>query len=248
MVRATPTDEELLGNLPHLALAWNSPLSASHADRLLDRLELSHATRILDLGCGWGELLLRALARAPGLSGIGIERHRLHLERANDAAVARGLSSRVTFLDADLLDYEGAADRAICVGADHAWGGPGAALSRLLRHVTPSGKMLFGSGFWAQPPSAGWVEMFGDLPPSQGALVSLAQSAGWTVESTEAADLDEWDDFEATWIRDLDDIAAREGGSALGKQARRMATRRRAEYRDGYRGVLAFAYLVLTTA
>ena len=45
-------------------MRWNMPLSAEHADLLLDRLDLRPGQRIADLGCGWGELLLLAVARA----------------------------------------------------------------------------------------------------------------------------------------------------------------------------------------
>jgi Mycolic acid cyclopropane synthetase len=35
-------------------MRWNTPLSAEHADLLMDRLELRPGLRIADLGCGWG--------------------------------------------------------------------------------------------------------------------------------------------------------------------------------------------------
>ncbi|MEU4401729.1 SAM-dependent methyltransferase, partial [Micromonospora orduensis] len=49
-------------------MRWNTPLSEEHAALLLRRLDVRPGARVLDLGCGWGELLLRAVA-AGGVSG-----------------------------------------------------------------------------------------------------------------------------------------------------------------------------------
>jgi SAM-dependent methyltransferase len=241
------TDEEFLQGLPHLQLTWNTPLSDAHADRLLTSLQLSRGTRIVDLGCGKAELLLRALARAPELTGEGVDEDAAQLERAGTNAKARGLTGRVRFVHGDLLEYSGTADRMVCIGADHAWGGVGAALAALRSSIPVGGLLLFGCGYWARAPSPPLVEMFGALPPSFEALLSLARSSDWKVWSADSADLEEWDDFETTWRQDLDEFASREPSTALGTQALRLARQRRDEYEQGYRGVLGFAYLTLST-
>ena len=47
-------------------LDFNSPLSAARAAGLVDRLGRSGPATVLDLGCGWGELMLQVLAAVPG--------------------------------------------------------------------------------------------------------------------------------------------------------------------------------------
>ena len=42
----------------YAGMRWNTPLPVDHAELLLDRLELEPGADVLDLGCGWGELLL----------------------------------------------------------------------------------------------------------------------------------------------------------------------------------------------
>ncbi len=44
----------------------NTPPSPEHAELLLDRTELRSGQRLLDLVCGWGELLLGAGQAAHG--------------------------------------------------------------------------------------------------------------------------------------------------------------------------------------
>jgi cyclopropane fatty-acyl-phospholipid synthase-like methyltransferase len=238
-------DDQLLRALPHLQLTWNTPLSIAHADRLLATLKPAPDACLVDLGCGWGGLLLRALANSPTSTGEGIDQNAAHLDRARWSAQTQGLGQRVRFVLGDIVQYRGKRDRVICIGADHAWGSASAALSRLRPRVEPEGRLLFGCGFWTRPPSPKLTDMFGNLPPSLEAVQESAESSGWTVISTDSASTDEWDEFESTWNQDLNEIAKREPHTPGGLRAGRLAKERREEYERGYRGVLGFAYLIL---
>ena len=61
------TDDDLP---PRFArLAFHGPLSEARAARLVARLTRTAPATVLDLGCGWGELMLRILAAVPGAAG-----------------------------------------------------------------------------------------------------------------------------------------------------------------------------------
>ncbi len=69
----SPSD---LDQARYAAMRWNTPLSVDHAALLVDRLglELGPGVDVLDLGCGWGELLMRAVeAGGSGATGVGID-------------------------------------------------------------------------------------------------------------------------------------------------------------------------------
>jgi cyclopropane-fatty-acyl-phospholipid synthase len=74
-------------------------------DLVLDKLGLRDGMRLLDIGCGWGGLLLRAAERFPTVEAIGItlseRQHALAGERIADAGVADRI--RV-----ELMDYRDA--------------------------------------------------------------------------------------------------------------------------------------------
>ncbi|MGI0156790.1 MAG: SAM-dependent methyltransferase, partial [Thermoplasmata archaeon] len=210
----------LLKRIQHPELLWNSPLSTARADRLLDNLDLSSAHRIIDLGCGWGELLLRALGRAPRLIGEGIDTNEPDLLRGRAAAQQRGLAGRATLLEGDVTRYNGNGDRAICVGASHAWGGTDASLRSLRAHVEPKGRLLFGDGFWVRPASKALVEMFGELAPSVDDLVRRAVAAGWSPVGIEIAGADEWDEFENNWGRAFEVLARKDPDQPLAAEVR----------------------------
>jgi cyclopropane-fatty-acyl-phospholipid synthase len=97
------------------------PLEVAQAqkiDHLLRKLRLREGQRLLDIGSGWGALLLTA-ARQYGIHGLGVTLSEEQLEGAREAAKAAGLDDRVSF---ELCHYRDLAargerfDRIVSVG------------------------------------------------------------------------------------------------------------------------------------
>jgi len=146
----------------YAAMRWNTPLSEQHASELLEHLNLSTATHIADIGCGWGELLLRAAARSgPRVKATGIDTDPAALDRGRRAAMERGLD--VAFVEQRAGDWQGAADRALCIGSSHTLGGTRAMLARLADIVPRGGRVLLGDMCWERTaPTEAARAMFGD--------------------------------------------------------------------------------------
>lgn len=75
---------------------------AQKIDHVLRKLQLEPGQRILDIGCGWGSLLLTA-AQKYGVSGLGVTLSREQYEYATAAAKKAGLSQQVQF---EHLNYQ----------------------------------------------------------------------------------------------------------------------------------------------
>lgn len=128
-------------------LHWNTPLSLAHAALLGERLDLDDGMTLLDLGCGWGELLTRLVVQAgPTATGVGVDTDGALLERGRRAAADRDLGDRVRFVNAPASEWTEPADRVLCIGAAHAWGATLDALDALGEYVGPGGRVLFGDG------------------------------------------------------------------------------------------------------
>ncbi len=220
----------------HTGLTFNAPLSEQRAADLVRALGLAPGRHVLDLGCGWGELLLRIVAAHPGSTGTGVDTSRRALDRGRRAASQRGLYERVEFVEADVTTFDDHGDVVLCVGAAHAWGGATVALRELRERVEGGGTLVFADGFWERPPGADARRLFGDLPVFDG-LLQVARGAGLTVSHADRSTQEEWDAFEATWRAGLE--------AAEDPLVRLAAVERERDYRDGYRGVLGFAWLVL---
>jgi cyclopropane fatty-acyl-phospholipid synthase-like methyltransferase len=127
----------------HTDLDFNSPLSDARVSRLIRTLQPLDGARVVEVGCGWAELLLRIAAAQPSAHAAGIDTDEAAIEHGRANAAARGLSDRVDLQVADALKWDApAADVAICVGASHAWGGTAAALDALRLLVRPGGRVL----------------------------------------------------------------------------------------------------------
>lgn len=247
MANDAPEADGGLADARCAAMRWNTPLSETHAALLLSRLELPTSGSVLDLGCGWGELLIRAVA-ATGeatVTGTGVDTYAPDLERARRAAAERGVGDRVTFIEASAVGWSEPADRVLCIGATHAWGGTEAALGALVETVKPGGRLLFGDGFWQRAPGTAAVAIFGDEVVSLSAFVRLAHSTGWRVFHMSEADQHEWDDFESTWRLGRHRWLAAHPDAAGSPKLREELQEGVLEYLDVYRGVLGFCYLVL---
>jgi cyclopropane fatty-acyl-phospholipid synthase-like methyltransferase len=241
-----------LGQASHARMRWNAPLSAEHAALLLDRLELRAGLQITDLGCGWGELLLRAVHRAaadPGPArpsrGTGVDTDTGALDRGRALARQRHLDQQVEFVEGEAASWRDPADRVLCVGASHAFGGTVPALRALPQVTAPGGRLLFGDGYWRSAPTPAATAIFGEDMPSLPELLELARDAGWRVLHLSTADQREWDDFESTFRAGRQEWLLLHGDDPRAADVRDWLDTSEREYVGTYRGLLGFAYLVL---
>lgn len=228
-------------------MRWNTPLSEAHAELLIDRLEMESATTVLDLGCGWGELLIRAvLAAGAQCAGIGVDTDSEQFARGRHAAAERGVGDRISFVGGEAQSWSQPAERVLCVGASHAWGGTTRALEALAPLVSPGGLLLFGDGYWQTAPTAEAQAIFGPEVMGLEAIVERALAAGWRVLSLTTADQREWDEFESSWRLGRERWLRVNGHVPNANEIRQRLDERAREYVRVYRGVLGFAYLVLS--
>ncbi|MFJ8537072.1 SAM-dependent methyltransferase [Streptomyces sp. NPDC093591] len=240
-------------------LTFHGPLSEARAHGLVQRLTRTNPTTVLDIGCGWAELMLRILAAAPAATGTGIDIKAEDLARARRNAETRGLAQRAAFVEESAVaTSHGPADLVLCVGASQALSTAQPpdhtteALRALRRLVTDGGRVLLGEGFWQRPPTpaelAGmWPEAAATDHYDLATLLDLAVDAGFRPEWTETASLDEWEVFESAYQADVEIWLAEHPDHPLADETRERLDRHRAQWMS-YRGVLGLAYLTLVPA
>jgi len=235
------TDE--IGYYDHLD--FNSPLSGARADALAAALARRHPATVLDIGCGWAELLLRVLAAAEDARGLGVDSDAKLIARGRANAERRGLAGRVELRASDGSEPLDPADAVLCIGADHVWGDQGDALAALHPLVRPGGVLLFGTGYWQHPPTVEQAAGLGATPdelPDLPTLVDRCTVAGFRPLDLQTADESEWNAFESGYLADLEEYVMTHPSAA---EQREQADKHRTGWLRGYRGVLGFAYLTL---
>ena len=120
-------------------------LQLNKLDRICRKLELTRDQRLLDIGCGYGGLLIYA-AQNFGVTGIGVTISRNHTARANENIKRLGLSDRIRVEYRDFEDIKdlGRFDRVVSVGMfEHV---PrrqyGRFFKNIARALTPDGRGL----------------------------------------------------------------------------------------------------------
>ena len=222
----------------HDQLIFNSPMSDQTADGLVQELAANRPQSVVDIGCGWAELLLRLLSACPDATGVGIDRDENFIERARANAEARSLSDRVVFQPE--LGSPIPSDLILCVGSEYIFGAVDDAATALVDWTNPGGRLLLGTLFWEETPSSQLIDDFGELPDLAG-LTSTVIAAGWRLTKMSTATLADWDDFEfrymAKWLQPT-------GSHDTDQQLMQTADDYLAAYL-GRRKILGFAFLNL---
>ncbi|MGW1001144.1 SAM-dependent methyltransferase [Streptomyces sp. NPDC002520] len=242
-------------SLPRLPrLTFHGPLSEARAAGMVGRLAGNGPRTVLDIGCGWGELLLRVLEAVPEARGVGIDLNGEDLARGRRGAEARGLAGRVEFVEESAVgNGRGPADLVLCLGATHALSTAQPptveALRALRRLVADGGRVLVGEGFWERTPTE--AELSGMWPGasagdhySLGTLLDLAVEADFRPEWTETASLAEWEEFESAYQADLEVWLATHPNHPEAPETRTRLDRHRSQWLS-YRGILGITYLTL---
>lgn len=243
----------------YLDLTFMAPLSEERAAKLIDFVSANLTGTVIDVGCGWAELLMRVLQVSPKAKGIGIDLHDSYITHVQSLARERGISDRISLITGDARDHlPESSDAVICIGASQIWGPPVeakmpldyrsalGAIRALLKTGSPA---IYGEAIWTATPTpeaiaplAGRPDEYVFLPD----LLDVARDSGFAVMQVHQASLDEWDAFESGYVaRYTRWLASNPADDPDAPGVRDKAQIQRNAYFRGYRGVLGMAYLAM---
>jgi cyclopropane-fatty-acyl-phospholipid synthase len=150
-------------------------------DHVLKKLRIEKGQSVLDIGCGWGYLLLRA-AEKYGATGLGVTLSREQQAYATAEAKKRGVDKQVKF---ELLNYQDLLkrnkkyDRVVSVGIlEHVGGGNHQSYFDVVNHTLKDGgvSVLHSITHQDEAPSDPWIDKYifpGGYIPSVREITSL---------------------------------------------------------------------------
>ncbi|MGI5262195.1 SAM-dependent methyltransferase [Streptomyces angustmyceticus] len=239
-------NREQISRLAHAHHPVKSPLGDDSVRRLLEH-GLPHGNeRVLDLGCGGGEWLLRALDLHPHLHAEGVDLSADDLAQARRTATGRGVQERLVLhhQDAGTFSSPQPFDLVLSVGATHAFGGLLPTLAAARAHLAPGGRVLIGEGFWDREPSPEAVEMLGGFD-DLATTVDRVVADGWSPVHGHVSTRGELDDYEWSCWGSLASWALDHPDDPDSAHVLETAGTRRTEWLRVYRDTWGFVCLVL---
>lgn len=205
---------------------------------------------MLDLGCGDGSWLLRALRLEPTLTAVGVDVSGAGFDRVREQAAREGFGKRLQLVHADVRAWA-AADRfdvVLSVGAAYAFGGLLPTLSAAGKHLHPHGQLLVGECIGEQAAIeqalallGADVEDYDDLA----ATVDAVASAGWVPLEGHVSGLQEWDAYEWSWTGSLARWATDHPDHPDSREVMATSVAHRQAWLEGYRGTFGFLTMLL---
>lgn len=244
-------DRQQLSALAHADHPIYAPVSDSRVDDLLARTVRRPDAHVLDLGCGKGEWLLRALRTYPGITAVGVDVSSEGFDWTRESATRLGAADRLELIPQDVKEYRSSrkADVVLSIGAAYAFGELLPTLRAAREQLGDDGMFLLGDCFWEREPSPELIEemegagpqKFTDLPT----LVDNVVADGWTPVFQYVSTQTDWDDYEWSWVGSLADWALDHPDHPDREQLLRVSAEHRHSYVHGYRGILGFVFLLL---
>ncbi len=185
---------------------------AAKYDRMLDQLDIKPGQRLLEIGCGWGELAIRAARR--GLQVTGITLSDAQLAWAKERVQREGLEDRIDLSICDYRDIHGPFDHIVsiemfeAVGLRH-WSGYFSVLRQCLK---PGGRAVIQTidiadeHFEAYVRGTDFIQQFifpGGMLPSPSKFEALARQASLQVADQFSFGLD-YAETLACWAHEFD--------------------------------------------
>jgi SAM-dependent methyltransferase len=174
--------------IAHTGMSIMNPIPAAKLDEVVELLELPARGRVVDLGCGKGDLLARIATRYD-VDAVGIDR---------DAKLLAEVPPGINVIVADIETWSrgrAAFDLVASVGSP-------ARLSSLASLVRPGGLVLDGQGYWRRQPSPEYLDA---LDADRGELADYAGTVARGIELGLApvyavsTSVDDFDRYEWSW-------------------------------------------------
>lgn len=216
-------NREKFGALAFAQHGLCSPLSDASVSELLVALNCQAQDRIVDFGCGKGELLIRLLERFPAGEfqgqATGVEQVKALVEAAREQAKARLHGDRWSFVHGRIeeqferaLVSEDSLDLAICMGGGSAFGSFEACLRALKSLAKPGGLVLVDNGYWKQSPAPEYLELLGceaSIYQDHGHNRELGREQGLIPIYSRTSSQSEWDHFEGLYCQGIERYVAK---------------------------------------
>jgi SAM-dependent methyltransferase len=190
-----------------------NPMSKDKLEKLFLLLDLMPNSRVLDIGCGKGESLIR-LVEFFNISGVGVDLSPYHSRDCKENINKRVSSSDIKILEMDGAKYKPDANEAydlsMCLGASWIYNGFKGTIEALRKMTKPEGLIIVGEPYWLKEPDDEYLKMSGIKKKefnSHYKNIDVGEKEGLYCVYTLVSNHDDWDHYETLqWLATMDYI------------------------------------------
>ncbi|MDM5225085.1 class I SAM-dependent methyltransferase [Cytobacillus sp. NJ13] len=198
-------DRNRYSAIAHQNHTFYNPINPTKIDKVIELLSLKENDKVIDIGAGKGEILLRIIERYRSKC-IAIEKYSDFTEQLQVNAKNRGVLKNIEIITEDakvaIKTINEKFNAAICIGSTHALGGLHETLDTLSKCVNKGGYVLIGEGYWKKQPSKEYLEALGGAEESEllshSENVKVGEKLGLIPLWSYTTNDDEWDEYE--WL------------------------------------------------
>lgn len=204
-------DRNKFSAIAHINHVFYSPVNPTKIDKVIELLSLTDNDKIIDIGSGIGEILLRIIEKY-GSTGIAIEHYGNFAEQLKVNAKNRGVLNNIEVIPQDanlaIKTINQEFNVGICIGSSHALGGYHKTIESLSNIVVKGGYIVLGELYWRKKPHAEYLEFLGgdevDIL-SHSENIFKAQEYGLIPLSSSVSNEDDWDSYEWLYSKSIED-------------------------------------------
>jgi len=157
-------DRNKFSAIAHKNHSFNNPISPSKLNKVIELLSLTANDKVIDIGAGKGELLLR-ISEKYSSHCTAIEQFGDFTEHLKENAKNRGVLNNITVIKEDaslaIKTLKKEFNVGICIGSSHALGGYRNTIESLKNIVVKGGYIILGELYWRKKPDEEYLNQFG---------------------------------------------------------------------------------------
>lgn len=179
-----------------------NPLDETRLEELYELIPTRSQARVLDIGCGKGEMLIR-LAEKNEIKGVGVDKSPYCIKEAEKKKRERVPEADLRFFEMDGALYnpepEEPEDLTMCIGASWIFGGYEKTLKTLTQMTKKAGYVMVGEPFWRKAPPQTYLrreKMSKKLFSTHQGNIAIGESIGLDPTYTIVSNESNWDKYE----------------------------------------------------
>lgn len=189
-------------DLTHKFHTMMNPISDQKIDKLIDLVNLAPSSRVIDIGCGKGEFLIR-LARKVNITAIGIDKSPYTIVAARERTAKMDLTDQIEYIESDgkifLDSVNEKFDLSVCMGASWVFGGHEGTLRALSEITRKDGIVIVGEPYLIKQATQWYLdisEIKSEEFGTHSENIEIGENLGLRPMYSIVSNSDDWDQYE----------------------------------------------------